>query len=219
MTQATTPEHMTPKILFGLSLVLTHRNPLSPLPTTSPFLPLLPGLLPTLGARAWEHSRPCKSFNLTAVWYAPSLTTGSILNCDILCCYLFHYLCFVEFFADGDNDVVSWNGARSLLIMVNNVAPTQSLGSSWSWSRILSSWTCLDTWLKFRSLGRRRRICSTLLITNISLTHLLIKITNVMKHMICLNCSAAVPCFLIHSSCISVTDPLLMSLNAHRNLG
>ena len=50
-------------------------------------------------------------------------------NCGILCWYLFHYLCIVAFFADGGHDVVAWNGARNLLIIVHNVAPTHSLGA------------------------------------------------------------------------------------------
>ena len=35
----------------------------------------------------------------------------------------------MAFFADGGHDVVAWNGARNLLIMVHNVAPSHSFGA------------------------------------------------------------------------------------------
>ena len=37
------------------------------------------------------------------------------------------FTCVVDFFADGGHDVMAWNAPRNLLIIVHNVAPTQSL--------------------------------------------------------------------------------------------
>ena len=52
----------------------------------------------------------------------------------ILCCYLFHYMCILNFSADRGHDTAAWNVPRNLLIIVHNVASPHSLGNRLSWS-------------------------------------------------------------------------------------